>query len=316
MGGGIFTERFQYADPLTHLPPTVTGAGVAYSNLTLHSVTFGNNTSYRRYWPPENATAAISTGAFVALSTSQPEEIATIRRHPLNNNDINFRIDLQQFDFLKTDEQLFNTPPVISLLAGAQFKIFRNVDPGVTMGTGAGYVVTYDQVSGILDPRWEEVMFTGGPILTSGGYIAQSTTAAVPISFMMDPRHHYQLVEILAPPTHQVPMGQWRISYDRNGDIFFEPVLIGGIPSPLLIRSTSTNLAGITHPLSPRSNLFYLGNWLQIQLPHTGGSGIMIIAAIGGIFISMAMFVMFAVLVAKKKSVLASPYKHRNPNKR
>jgi len=300
MGGGIFTERHEYRCPLTRYPgsPLLGAQTVAYSNLTLLGVTFGSNTANRRYWPPSNATAVIGTGAFVASSTSQPVSIPDIRRHPLNNYDINFRVDLQQFDFLKTDEYLYAQNPTITLLPGAQFRLFRTVDPGLPIGTSGAYLVS--STGGILDPRWEEVIFTGGDSITYDGIVADSTSAAIPISFMMDPRHHYQLVEITAPPGYQLPMGQWRITFNTTMDIFNDPVVIGGVPSPAFIRSTATSLDGISHPVTPRrSNLFYLGNWRRNELPLTGGEGTNLFTTAGVTIMGVAGLTAFLLFTKK-----------------
>ncbi|MCL2362105.1 MAG: hypothetical protein FWC73_09870 [Defluviitaleaceae bacterium] len=301
MGGGIYTQRHEYYnDPLTlvNAPSNPGGVPNAYSNLTLHGVTFGNNSANRRYWPPSNATAVIPTTAFVANSTSQPTSIPDIRRHPLNNYDINFRIGLVDFDFLKTDNYLYAAPPSINLLPGAQFRLYRAIDPGAPIGTSSADLVMYN--AGVLDPRWEEVIFSAG-ILSSDYLIATSTASVADIiSFMMDPRHQYQLVEIIAPANFQVPLGQWRITYSMPTDTFNAPITVGSAHIPAILRSNLPVLTSATHPVAPRDDLFYLGNFRVMDLPMTGGLGISMPVLAGTVLLGGTM-ILLAVLHIKRK---------------
>ncbi|MCL2571163.1 MAG: hypothetical protein FWE11_02070 [Defluviitaleaceae bacterium] len=296
-GGGIFTVNNQYTDPITRIPPGVAPLFFAYSNMTLNGVTFGGNTASRLFWPPDNATAVIPTSAFVALSTSQSPLIPDARRHPLNNYDINFRVDLQTFDFLKTDYQIYHQNPIISLLEGGQFRLFRNIDPGAGLGTSSAYLVNVNNP----ESRWEEVIFTGGPFITEGGLHAESTTEAIPIRFVMDPRHTYQLVEVMAPVNFQIPMGQWRITYDMIGNTFREPAIIGGVSAPGFIRSTDGHLSSVTPPIAARSNLFYLGNMAQLELPMAGGTGRDMFVMAGMSILGACAVLMVAMYIMKKR---------------
>jgi len=304
MGGGIFTEHKCYNDPLLLVPANnYTGEEVAYSNLTLFGVTFGGNTANRLFWPPSNARDVIPTSAFVALSTSQPDEIYVQRRHPLNNHDINFSVQLREFEFLKTNEMLYNGE--ISLLQGALFMLFRNVDAGLSTGTSSptGTPLGTSEAYLILDfendSRWEPVAFTGGGSLTPDGFIAQSTSVADPITFLMDPRHQYQLIEVMAPPGFQIPFGQWRISFSSGS--FNDPIVIGGGGvTPAFIRSTDSLLNSATHLVPRQSNMFYLGNIRDFNLPLTGGTGTTMYI-IAGVWLVSGAAILHVIVRYKKK---------------
>ncbi|MCL2361438.1 MAG: hypothetical protein FWC73_06465 [Defluviitaleaceae bacterium] len=302
MGGGIFTENHEYACPLptNRIPPPAgiaVGAQIAYSNLTLQGVTFENNKANQIWWPPENRGALTHLGF---ATTSQPSHIPTSIRHPLNNYDINFRVPVLRYDFFKTDSGIYRqSDPTINLLANAQFRLFRNTNPELSppMGTGPDYLVTLP-----LGPGWEEVSFVNN-IYTSPG--AGSTT---PLGFYIDPRHTYQLMEIVPPAGFQMPMGQWRITV-TSGNIN-NTIIIGGTPMPGMIRSTDLP-AIANHPISPRNNLFYVGNWDAFELPMTGGSGMNMVVLSGTLLFGVvAVLMVFAVVAAKKKAVISTPYKH------
>ncbi|MCL2404674.1 MAG: hypothetical protein FWC92_03900 [Defluviitaleaceae bacterium] len=77
-GGGIFTMAAEYGPILQR----VTGTNIAYGNLTLNNVTFGNNSAGHPEFSPENALLVMGTSAWAAGTLSW--EI-----HPINNYDIN-----------------------------------------------------------------------------------------------------------------------------------------------------------------------------------------------------------------------------------
>jgi len=296
-GGGIFTERLEYADPLTLIQGALNPAGVpnSYSNLSLLGVTFGGNTAIRHFLPPINAAVAIPTAGFVAASTSQPDTVPldNPRRHPLNNYDINFRVPLHEFEFLKADQRLFNG--TIVLLEGALFRLYRNVAPWLPLGTTASYLALSDT-----DPRWEPVIFESG-LLSSYDYVAQSQALPIPTTFLMDHRHSYQLVEIMAPAGFQIPFGQWRIT--SSATTINNPVVIGGHAAGF-VRSTDSSLDGAVHHATRRASLFYLGNLLVFELPLTGGTGssATTYAVAGGAVLGSAAVLAFFFGTKKKKS--------------
>ena len=77
MGGGIFTDRYHYSDPLPL-------AG-EYTNLTLLNVTFNNNSASTTERPPANAASFANIGFALPVSHFG---------HPLNNSDINMETPL------------------------------------------------------------------------------------------------------------------------------------------------------------------------------------------------------------------------------
>ncbi|MCL2572498.1 MAG: hypothetical protein FWE11_08845 [Defluviitaleaceae bacterium] len=78
MGGGIFTEIFEYTNPLTR----TSGPDMAYRNLTLiaSGTYFNHNTAFGWQPSPSNASAVLP-GSWSSISGGS---------HPLNNYDINY----------------------------------------------------------------------------------------------------------------------------------------------------------------------------------------------------------------------------------
>ena len=78
MGGSIFTQRYEYANPLTRIPGLTLPSGTtyAYNNLHLTDITFGNNLSYQLYQPPVNALSAIPLAAWVDSSLNAPVAVS------------------------------------------------------------------------------------------------------------------------------------------------------------------------------------------------------------------------------------------------
>jgi len=304
MGGGIFSENHEYSCPLplNRIPPpagSAVGAQIAYSNLTLTvGVTFAYNQANRIWWPPSNR-AALTHIAFAPGATSQNTSIPANVRHPLNNFDINFEGDEHRFEFFKTCDAIYGSNPTINLLAGAEFRIFRNVNPEATppLGTTDAYLVTDFINPG---PVWEEVFFVND-IYTSPG--PGSTT---PLGFYMDPRHVYQIVEVMSPANFTRPAGQWRVSHDiADAPNPFYVTPIGGFAIPQFLRSNIANLASVSHPVTPtRSNLWYMGNWRNRDLPLTGGGGdsIVMITIAGVAMVGVAGVAGFVVISKKKRA--------------
>lgn len=285
-GGGIFSANYEHASPLTRTPPGVAPLFYAYSNLTLRGVTFGNNIADTLHWPPVNGALVIPATAFVASTTSQPPIATGARRHPLNNFDINFAFTPEPvpFYFLKTDPQLYANSPVINLLAGAQFRVFRSIEPGITLGTCQNYLIT----PGAANPWWEEVEFTSGQLSPDSLVAASGATGGFVIGFEMDPQHYYQIVEILAPEGYQIPFGQWRVSFDIFNNVYRTPIAIGGM-APEFIFHQSPRLSGATHPVVGVSGWWYVGNLAELSLPMTGGGGIStyVMAGTGAVILAM-----------------------------
>jgi len=297
-GGGIFTRRLQYTDPITHLnyPSNPGGVPNAYSNITLRgNVTFGNNTASRLFWPPGNALAVVPAGAFNGATTSQPASVPLLHRHPLNNYDINFRMDTVPFEFLKTTERLYESPAVIELLPGAGFRVFRTHVPEFALDTplclGDGSLV----IPGTLYPLgpWQEVLF-----VNNSTSMTSSTTG--PIAFEMDPRFTYQIIEETVPVGFQLPGGQWRLSHtlDTITNIFElnQPQNIGIVHIPSFVhRVTPTYVPG-------EGNIYWhLGNFRQIELPLTGGVGNNIFTIFGTIVVGLAGVISLLIVLYMKR---------------
>jgi len=83
-----------------------------------------------------------------------------------------------------------------------------------------------------------------------------------------------------------------------------EFAIIGGYSMPGAVRSTNLPTSA-GHPILPtRDNLFYIGNWEQFRLPHTGGTGISVLFAVPGtMLLAMAMI---AIVAIKKRRVMAT----------
>jgi len=297
MGGGIFTERHEYANPLTRYTgsPLLGAQTVAYSNLTLHNVIFNNNQANRRYVPPINALNVLGTGTF--NGTSIPATPTPIRVHPLNNYDINFHAPGILFEFHKTNQQVFDNPRVAVLLPGARFKLFRASTEDLG-GTGSGGLVPAD----ITGTPWEEV--TDPTIVLN---LVSTNLNNEPISFYMTPGFIYQLVEYMAPSGYQIPMGQWRIRPPEtipNTITLAHIEHIGGLSIPGFIPNSGAN------NFSPIPIDWFLGNRPDLGLPLTGGLGTSQGAMTIG-FIGLAMMVAAGGLgywyLAKQKKRRLSP---------
>jgi len=274
MGGGIFTQRHEYANPLTRYPgsPLLGAQTVAYSNLTLRDVTFNNNSANRRYVPPVNATAVLAAvlpdRAFI--STSQPTAPAPIRVHPLNNYDINFHVPGVRFDFHKTNQQIFDDPRIAVLLPGAQFRLFR-ADTEDLGGTGQGGLVP----NNIAGTPWEEI--TDPDIVLR--MLISTNVNNEPVSFYMTPGFVYQLVEHVAPSGYQIPFGQWRLRLTDTNPAVVTFEIIGDPSTPGFIPN---NFSSIDID-------WFLGNRQDFTLPLTGGVGMSILLiASGTMFVATA----------------------------
>jgi len=228
-------------------------------------------------------------------------------RHPLNNYDINFRVTLQDFDFMKTDYQIYHDPRVIEFLPGAEFRVFRTVMPTAALSLPGGILGTNVLVTpGNTFPAnafpplgagiWQEVYFANNDTL-----MASTTTA--PISFTMDPRFVYQLVEVTAPAGFQLPGGQWRLTHTPNAVSVWSlnadsPQIIGHMHTPEFVQYAESYLP------SHGDVMWYLGNFRPQNLPLTGGEGetaMFMAAGAGVIGVGLLVFVVVVILRKNKK---------------
>ncbi|MCL2377572.1 MAG: hypothetical protein FWC77_00440 [Defluviitaleaceae bacterium] len=282
MGGGIFTERHEYACPLTRVDGSVYPPHEwAYRNLILENITFGGNVAYQLYMQPSNATEAIPVTGFIPSTTSQTPSIQDSMRHPINNYDINYWVEWKDFAFYKTDGRLYEDPYVIQLLAGAQFRLFRYLSFS-TPGTDASGLVIIDS-NGNQQAGWEEIFFHNN-VYTS------SDVPGEYISFTMDPRFSYQLVEVVAPAGFQLPFGQWRVTYDGSPDFVVEG--IGNSHALEFVRIPS----GIGDDVD-----WFVGNMWDFELPLAGGSGTMLFMMGGGTLLAIGVpLLMYIMFISKK----------------
>ena len=289
MGGGIFTEIHEYANPLTRYQgsPLLGAQTIAYSNLTLTNVTFNNNSAYRRYVPPVNATNVLGSGTFAG--TSQPTNPAPVRVHSLNNYDINFLAPGVRFDFHKTNQRIFENPRVAVLLPGAQFRLFR-AETEALGGVGSGGLVPAD----LTGTPWVEV--TDPAVVLN---LLSTNIESEPISFYMTPGFIYQLVEVVAPSGYQVPFGQWqlRLSDTNPATIIF--TTIGDPSTPGFIPNN----------FSPIDIDWFLGNRQSFDLPLTGGDGMSILLAVTGTMLIATAGIM--IIFIKKRKEMAVSYSAR-----
>jgi len=287
MGGGIYTQRLEYANPLTLVQGALNPGGVpnAYSNLSLLGVHFNNNVASRRYVPPINATTVLPNTIW--SNTSIPTSPTPIRNHPLNNYDINFSAPGVLFRFHKTNQLIYANPPVVELLPGARFKLFRT-DSSDLGGTGSGGLVPAD----LTGTPWQEV--------TDTDIILNMVSTAInnqPISFYMTPGFIYQLVEYEAPNGYQIPLGQWRLIHAETNPPTVNIVYVGNASIPVFIPNDN---------ISPIDIERFLGNHRTLALPMTGGYGILgNNMTIGVSAVVAAMCIILIVAVYKHKQLLA-----------
>ena len=233
MGGGIFTEWYQYyVAALTEVD--------VYTNLTIaDTTTFEYNTAGQGdFLPPTNAHAWTNIPGLLQGGTQ------SIHNHPINNYDINFRreaITTIPFTFHKTTSNVYTASNLVNiaditpfLLEGAYFSLFRFEGAGTPPD-----FVTYPSAN------WERI------------YNAERSTGLLtdPITMGLTPDGIYHLVETLAPVGFQVPFGQWRIIHDDNAPGDFIIIAVGGsAPS-----------------FEYLDGYFYVGNVPDFMLPLTGG---------------------------------------------
>jgi len=254
-GGGIFTEDYEY-EPL--LSVDASGDSVYYRNITiLPGTTFAQNTAGNgSSLPPVNW-----------ASTDISDASRSINTHPLNNYDINFRIEAVDFLFHKTSHLIYNNPQWDNqawvdsiLLPGAEFSLFVYVRPG----SPSAELVTSAMIAA------GEWMYMGSA--TSTGLIGS------PVAFQIFPGLYYHLVETSAPIGFEMPRGQWRIMANENTAGGFDISTTGGMPMP----GFNYILCSCGSPSCEDDGQWFVSNWLPLELPLTGGDGIsMFIPAVG-----------------------------------
>jgi len=302
MGGGIFSQNYEYANPLppNRIPPpggTAVGAAIAYSNLTLRYVTFAYNAANQRFIPPVNATAVLPANTFLTITAPIPAAAAHI--HPLNNFDINFRVFTEDFPFHKADNYIYNqdqwaTAGFINgtLLPGATFSVYRYMGGG----TPASTIVTQAMITAGTWVYVDTATSTGNP--------------ATPMVFALLPGMYYQIIEISPPAGFQMPMGQWRVRTVERvvggvTEVGFRVVTVSeGAPSPGFVNilpGGAGNTVNATYN-AYFGGTFYLGNWLIIDLPLTGGmGGATTIIVAGSIVMGFGMIAVVVVFLHKKR---------------
>jgi len=291
MGGGIFTDDHgNYPNPLLYNP--ITDIALHFQNLILMSDTvFTGNTASFSATPPVNAlppndyTIILPNIGFDSTSPSLPN---LGYYHPLNNHDINFRTVNTRFEFLKTDHRLYNNPPIIHLLEGAHFKLFRA--PIASVNAGTGLVIT--DASGAPNAPWQEVPAASLVRMISTGNANQ------PITFYMTPGFVYQLVEYLAPVGFMHPGGQWRLQQAVVGVVTVETIA-GVIPTPGFVNIPCTCPNSDTEDCQ-RPVSWLVGNMPEFELPLAGGTGSGVFTALGVSILAVAV-VALALIIAKKR---------------
>jgi len=299
MGGGIFTDDFEYRSPLSVLSDAFgifAGEAVAYRNLTLNADTiFSGNSAYFLYHPPSNANTTVLPRILSATRT--PNSPHPAHYHPLNNYDINFRGI--RFEFLKTDYQIYNNPYVINLREGAHFRVFRTAAADVTPGAG---LVTFNALG---EPNAPWVELDASNVIN----MESTTNFDEPIVFHMEIASVgifvYQIVEIQPPVGFERPVGQWRIQHMGLG--VFETEIIGGegfrMPVfrylPCDCDYEDCERKGVN---------WFLGNFTAFNLPLTGSTGqrLMQYTLLGLGVIAIGLIGIFAVNIRKKTAIRAA----------
>jgi len=186
------------------------------------------------------------------------------------------------FDFLKTDEGIYRTTPVISLLPFAEFMVFRAPADAVPAATGLVTDTTTPNAP------WQAV--------PAGNIFNMESTLNYddPISFRMNPAYVYQLVETVVPVGFRPPGGQWQLRV-VSGAVTVDIIPYGAFSTPGF-ENIPCNCpdAGTDDCNRPTSRL--LGNLPDFDLPMSGGLGTPITFAIAGtMFIVVAAVGAFAI---------------------
>jgi len=276
LGGGIYTQRYEYRLNLRRVPggpPLGIGQALAYSNLTLLDAAFYGNSAYFLYVPPNNAEAAMPAGAFngtsqTVLPLSAPTR-SPIRVHPINNYDINFRVDTIPFRFFKAFHDGAGTLLRYNLLPDARFMIYRG-DVYSWPAGGSGLLSIEPDDSPNPSPPWMAIG-PGDPDIVVNN-ISNAWPSTVPLEFHIIPGFYYQLVEVQPPTGFQRPFGQWRLWVEEvDGEYVIRTGSIGGASIPVFevddgiyVDDGDGNYDYV--------NLF-LPNWPDFSLPLTGGLG-------------------------------------------
>ena len=286
MGGGIYTQRHEYANPLTRVvggAPLPPNTNYAYNNLHLTGVVFGNNLSHRLYQPPANALSAIPATGWVASTLSNVDVV-----HPLNNHDINFRVLPTIFPLLKTCWNIYTNQPH-TYMAGAEFRLFVFNGPGAP---GANLLVLPGVNVGPGNGQWSPVAVAPG--------VYHRTSSANPLQPMNFPMHsgrHYQLVETVTPTGYAAPFGQWRIQVVPDGSI---PPILGLAVVPAGYGEWGINMPEIVRD-NPTVVRYYVGNRRDFNLPMAGGHGAGLFIWSGGAMVTTGLLAAAFIVVKRRR---------------
>jgi len=293
LGGGIFTEMHEYANPITDVYE-------AFGNIILSVINqgevpndFHGNSASILVSSPTNAGDLVYTDwnnneqqrLPYSSNTSQPASILDPYRHPLNNYDINF-IASMLFEFLKTDYQIYDDPYVVNLLENAQFILVRTPAEDFDFTTGQ---VTF--TAGVPDLPWVRVPNTSPSIVR----MTSTLNNDEPVAFYISPGFVYHLIEVVPPSGFQLPGVEWRIQF-IDGEFDVSTIGTSWPATPLIRLSVCDCLT----PECARGDIeWVLGNHREFQLPLTGGSSIMIFIASGTILLAAAGALAIAIIKRK-----------------
>jgi len=260
MGGGIYTmdrgaPPNDYPNPL----PTTAGVSTLYLNLTLNADTVfaGNSASFLAI-PPHNLlppSLPLDVLPNIAWNTTTPTLPDMGHHHPINNFDINFRSELIPFEFIKTNNAV--TPQSGTPLPGAVFQLHRRADSA---------------------SPWVSV---GLPVTSAANGV---------VALNLTPAGQYRLVELMAPPGYDTPLGYWILNV----------TVVNGVLTVTGAPSQGGNPDFVRNPAAPAVNYnWYVGNRPGMDLPMTGASGITIFALTGSAIVMVGLAI--ALLMYKKK---------------
>ncbi|MCL2361239.1 MAG: InlB B-repeat-containing protein [Defluviitaleaceae bacterium] len=205
--------------------------------------------------------------------------------------------------FFKTDHYLHIPGEDHEYLPGAEFRLYVYNGPGEP---GANTLVTNATI-GTNPGEWTLVQTR----TSNGGLVTPDA-----MWFPMMPGRYYQLVEARPPAGFQLPFGQWRITVtgaDQNNiqGTGLSTSVVGdssGTGTPTIVPRTnhfdvggcSPNcLSTCTNHVTNIYNAFLISNRRDIDLPMTGGTGIMVATATGSAVIGLGL----ALLFLKKKGL-------------
>ena len=189
------------------------------------------------------------------------------------------------------------------LLPGAEFVLVRYNN--LVSGTSPSDELVSTSMMGDAEGEWS-IIWEGTSVAVWDD--SGSVVVGLPMEIMLDTQFRYfQLIETLAPPGFVIPMGQWRIELAANTITSPDPSEWYLLTTPF--RTHWVRITTITETAqspgfhrNPDNEIWYVGNWLMMELPLMGGMGRAGIFAAGAAVMTMGLGLL-AYIVLKKNGV-------------